>query len=81
VGIQRARPHLNLVSQFSKKRLPIKSTEKRGQPGGKNEKENVVSLGVAFGRLFIRRMRNASRHGGGYTEPRERLEKDSFGVG
>ena len=49
--------------------------------GGKNEKEDVASRGVAFGRLSRRRMRNASRHGGRYTEPRESLEKGSLRIG
>ena len=50
-------------------------TRRYRSPGGKNEKEDVASRGVAFGRLSRRRMRNASRHGGRYTEPRESLEK------
>ena len=46
--------------------------------GGKNEKEEIASLGIAFGRLSLRRMRNDSRHGGRYTESRESREKDSL---
>jgi len=47
--------------------------------GGKDEKEEIASLGVAFGRLSLRRMRNDSRDGGRYTEHRESREKDSLG--
>ena len=46
--------------------------------GGKNEKEDIASLVIACGRLSLRRMRNDSRHGGRYTEPRESSEKDSL---
>ena len=46
--------------------------------GGKNEKEDIASLDIAFDRLSLRRMRNDSRHGGRYTEHRESREKDSF---
>ena len=53
----------------------------QGFSGGKNEKEDVASLGVAFGRLSLRRMCNASRHRGRYTEPRESLEKGSLRIG
>jgi len=49
--------------------------------GGKNEKEDVASLGVAFGRLSLRRMCNDSRHRGRYTEPRASLEKGSLRIG
>jgi hypothetical protein len=37
--------------------------------GGKNEEEEIAYLGIAFGHLSLRRMRNDSWHGGGYTEP------------
>jgi hypothetical protein len=47
-----------------------------GQGRGKNEKEEIASLGIAFGRLSLRRMRNDARHGGRYTESRESREKD-----
>jgi hypothetical protein len=46
--------------------------------GGKNEKAEMASLGVAFGRFSLSRMRNGSRHGGRYTEHRESREKDSL---
>jgi hypothetical protein len=46
--------------------------------GGKNEKEEIASLVIAFGRLSVGRMRNDSWHGGRYTEHRESREKDSF---
>jgi hypothetical protein len=36
--------------------------------GGKNEKEDIASLDIAFGRLSLRRMRNNSWHRGRYTE-------------
>jgi hypothetical protein len=49
--------------------------------GGKNEKKDVASLGVAFGRLNLRRMCDASRHRGRYTEPRESLKKGSLRLG
>jgi hypothetical protein len=49
--------------------------------GGKNEKEEIAYLGVAFGRLSLRRMRNGSRHGGRYTEHRESREKGSLRIG
>jgi hypothetical protein len=31
--------------------------------GGKNEKTEIASLDIAFGRLSLRRMRNGSGHG------------------
>jgi len=49
--------------------------------GGKNEKEEIAYLGVAFGRLSLRRMRNGSRHGGRYSEHRESREKGSLRIG
>jgi hypothetical protein len=49
--------------------------------GGKNEKKEIASLGIAFGRLGLRRMRNGSRYGGRYTEARESGEKDGFRIG
>jgi hypothetical protein len=49
--------------------------------GGKNEKEGVASLGVAFGRLNLRRMCNDSRYRGRYTEPRESREARIFRIG
>jgi hypothetical protein len=49
--------------------------------GVKNEKEEIAYLGVAFGRLSLRRMRNGSRHGGRYTEHRESREKGSLRIG
>jgi hypothetical protein len=50
------------------------------QMGGKNEKGEIASLGIAFGRLGLRRMRNGSWHGGGYTESRESREKGSLRI-
>src|SRR4030095_2848793 len=47
-------------------------------PWRQNEKEDVVSLGIAFGRLNLTRMCNDSRHRGRHTEPRESLEKGSL---
>ena len=38
-------------------------------------------MGVALGRLSLRRMRNGSRHGGRYTEHRESREKGSLRIG
>jgi hypothetical protein len=49
--------------------------------GGKNEKEEIASLGIAFGRLGLRRMRNGSRHRGRYTASWESREKDSLRIG
>ena len=49
--------------------------------GGKNEQEEVDSLGVVFGRLSLGRMRNGSWHGGRYTEPWERIEKNGIRIG
>jgi hypothetical protein len=46
--------------------------------GGKNEKEEIASLDIAFGRLSFRRMRNDSWHGRRHTEHRESREKDSL---
>jgi hypothetical protein len=46
--------------------------------GGKNEKEEIASLVVAFVYIRLRGMRNSSRHGGRYTEHRESREKDSL---
>jgi hypothetical protein len=56
-------------------------TEPKLGLGGRNEKEDVASLGVAFGRPSLRRMCNDSRHRGRYTEPRESLEKGSLRLG
>ena len=44
--------------------------------GGKNEQEEVASLGVVFGRLSLGRMRNGSWHGGRYTEHRKSRKED-----
>jgi hypothetical protein len=49
--------------------------------GGKNEKEDIASLDIAFDRLSLRRMRNDSRHGGRYTKHRESREKGSLRIG
>jgi hypothetical protein len=46
--------------------------------GGRNEEEEIVSLGIAFGRLSLTRMRNDSRHGGRHSEPRESHKKISL---
>ena len=44
--------------------------------GDKNEKDEIASLGVAFGRLSLGRMRNGSWHGGRYTEHRKSRKED-----
>ena len=50
------------------------------QRGGRNEKEEIASLVIAFGRLNLRRMRNGSRYGGRHTESRESCEKGSLRI-
>ena len=49
--------------------------------GVKNERQNIASLGLTFGRFRLRRMRNASRHRGRYTESWEGIEANSVGIG
>ena len=58
----------------------LKEQENALRLGDKNEKEEVASLGVAFGRLSLRRMCNDSRPRRRYTEARESLEKGSFRI-
>ena len=48
--------------------------------GGKNEKEQIAFLVIAFGRLGLRRLRNDSRYGGRYTESRESREKGGLRI-
>src|SRR5262245_14353767 len=50
----------------------------REYAGGKDEKEQIASLGVPFGRLSLTRMCDDSWHGGRYTEHRKSGEKDSL---
>ena len=46
--------------------------------GGKNEKEKISFLVVAFGHISLRGMRNDSWYGGGHTEHRQSREKDGL---
>ena len=48
--------------------------------GGKNEKEEIASLLIAFGYRSLRGVRNDSGDGGRYTEPRESGKKGGFRI-
>ncbi len=82
-SLRRVRAEVTAARRKARHHRPIghPSIRRALDLGVKNENENIASLCINFDCPDRRRMRNASRNRGRYTEPWEGIETNSIRIG